>query len=42
MRTFLITLPHDGSARFCRAHHIRWPALFGSVPRDDFRSGATT
>lgn len=24
-------------ARFCRAHHIRWLALFGSVLRDDFR-----
>ncbi len=25
-------------AAFCRAHHIRWLALFGSVLRDDFRS----
>jgi uncharacterized protein with HEPN domain/predicted nucleotidyltransferase len=24
-------------AAFCRAHHIRWLALFGSVLRDDFR-----
>lgn len=24
-------------ADFCRAHHIRWLALFGSVLRDDFR-----
>ena len=23
-------------AAFCRAHHIRWLALFGSVLRDDF------
>lgn len=25
-------------AAFCRAHHIRWLALFGSVLRDDFRN----
>ncbi len=25
-------------AAFCRAHHIRWLALFGSVLRDDFRA----
>jgi len=25
-------------ADFCRAHHIRWLALFGSVLRDDFRA----
>jgi len=25
-------------AAFCRAHHIRWLALFGSVLRDDFRT----
>lgn len=24
-------------AAFCRAHHLRWLALFGSVLRDDFR-----
>ncbi len=24
-------------ADFCRRHHIRWLALFGSVLRDDFR-----
>ena len=24
-------------AAFCRVHHIRWLALFGSVLRDDFR-----
>lgn len=23
-------------ARFCREHHIRWLALFGSVLREDF------
>jgi hypothetical protein len=26
----------DLIARFCRQHHIRWLALFGSVLRDDF------
>lgn len=25
-------------AAFCRVHHIRWLALFGSVLRDDFRA----
>ena len=25
-------------AAFCRAHHIQWLALFGSVLRDDFRN----
>lgn len=24
-------------AEFCRKHHIRWLAVFGSVLRDDFR-----
>jgi uncharacterized protein with HEPN domain/predicted nucleotidyltransferase len=27
----------EAIAVFCRAHHIRWLALFGSVLRDDFR-----
>ena len=26
----------DVIARFCRKHHIRWLALFGSVLREDF------
>jgi uncharacterized protein len=26
----------DEIAAFCRRHHIRWLALFGSVLRDDF------
>jgi uncharacterized protein len=26
----------DEIADFCRRHHIRWLALFGSVLRDDF------
>ncbi len=32
-----IDLPLDTVAEFCRRHHIRSLALFGSVLRDDFR-----
>jgi hypothetical protein len=32
-----IDLPREQIADFCRRHHIRWLALFGSVLRDDFR-----
>jgi predicted nucleotidyltransferase len=32
-----IVLPDDVVADFCRRHHIRRLALFGSVLRDDFR-----
>ena len=32
-----IEVPPDRIAEFCRRHHIRWLALFGSVLRDDFR-----
>ncbi len=31
-----ITLPKDEIAEFCRRHHIRRLALFGSVLGDDF------
>lgn len=31
-----LDLPHDKIAEFCRKHHIRKLALFGSVLRDDF------
>ena len=31
-----IEVPQDRIADFCRHHHIRWLALFGSVLRDDF------
>jgi predicted nucleotidyltransferase len=31
-----IPIPRDGLAAFCRRHHIRRLALFGSVLRDDF------
>jgi predicted nucleotidyltransferase len=32
-----IDIPKDKIAEFCRRHHIRRLALFGSVLRDDFR-----
>src|SRR5229473_6291543 len=32
-----IDIPHKKIADFCKAHHIRRLALFGSVLRDDFR-----
>ncbi len=31
-----IRIPHEAIAEFCRRHHIRRLALFGSVLRDDF------
>jgi len=31
-----IEVPRELIAEFCRRHHIRWLALFGSVLRDDF------
>ncbi len=37
MRRAKIDLPPDRVAEFCRRHHIRSLALFGSVLRDDFR-----
>jgi len=32
-----IPIPKEQIAEFCRRHHIRKLALFGSVLRDDFR-----
>jgi predicted nucleotidyltransferase len=32
-----IEVPRERIADFCRRHHLRWLALFGSVLRDDFR-----
>lgn len=32
-----IQIPKEKIAAFCRTHHIRRLALFGSVLRDDFR-----
>src|SRR3989344_3191560 len=32
-----IQIPKDKIAAFCRTHHLRRLALFGSVLRDDFR-----
>ncbi len=31
-----IAIERERVAEFCRRHHIRWLALFGSVLRDDF------
>lgn len=33
-----IDIPQEQAAEFCRRNHIRRPALFGSVLRDDFGS----
>jgi len=33
-----IEVPQEQIADFCRRHHIRWLAVFGSVLRDDFRA----
>ena len=33
-----LNIPRDAVAEFCRRHHIRRMALFGSVLRDDFAS----
>ena len=33
-----VVVDREQIARFCRKHHIRWLALFGSVLRDDFSS----
>ena len=35
-----IDIPKDKIADFCRKHHIRKLALFGSVLREDFRPGS--
>ena len=37
MRRNNIEIPADRIADFCRRHHIRRLALFGSVLRDDFQ-----
>lgn len=36
MSTARIPIPMDEIAEFCRRHHVRRLALFGSVLRDDF------
>ncbi|MEW5960273.1 MAG: nucleotidyltransferase family protein [Chloroflexota bacterium] len=33
-----LTIPQDEIAAFCRRHHIRQLALFGSVLREDFQA----
>ena len=35
-----IDIPKEEIAEFCRKHHIRRLALFGSVLREDFRPGS--
>ena len=35
-----IEVPQERIAAFCRRHHIRKLALFGSVLREDFRSNS--
>lgn len=35
--TARVQIPSEQIGQFCRANHIRWLALFGSVLRDDFR-----
>lgn len=37
MRRTQVDIPKDRIAEFCRRHHIRKLALFGSVLREDFR-----
>lgn len=38
MRQAKIAIPGTAIAAFCRRHHVRRLALFGSVLRDDFRA----
>jgi hypothetical protein len=40
MRRSNIQIPKAKIAAFCRKHHIRRLAFFGSVLRDDFRPGS--
>jgi predicted nucleotidyltransferase len=37
MKNIAIDIPQDRLVEFCRRHHIRKLAFFGSVLRDDFR-----
>ena len=36
MRKPKTDIPKGEIAKFCKRHHIRWFALFGSILRDDF------
>lgn len=38
MKGSRVDIPDEQIAEFCRRHHIRKLALFGSVLREDFRS----
>ena len=40
MQQLSLELPHQKIAEFCRRHHIRKLALFGSVLRPDFGSAS--
>jgi len=40
MKNVGIAVPQDKVAAFCKDHHIRKLALFGSVLREDFRPGS--
>ncbi len=40
MRTLPLSIPQEGVADFCRRHHIRRLALFGSVLSDRFGPGS--
>lgn len=33
----MVLIDREKVAEFCRRHHIRWMALFGSAIREDFR-----
>lgn len=37
MKRLQIDIPTQGIAEFCRRHHVRRLAFFGSVLREDFR-----
>jgi uncharacterized protein len=37
MTSHRVRVSREDLAAFCRQHHIRWLALFGSVLRPDFR-----
>ena len=36
----MVDIPTARIAEFCRRHHVRKLALFGSILRDDFRPGS--
>ncbi len=40
MESLPVAIPREKLVEFCRKHHIRRLALFGSVLRDDFRASS--